>query len=150
MPRLPARPDIGHLKKQAKDLLAQARGGDPAAWARFDAALPAAARGRSSPGTLRLHDAQSCLAREYGCASWAELGHVVAARRARADDPAAAAAGRAEHATIEHPEGDPPRVGNGRAALRAASQRRGPPPRSASRGAASLPQPPPPVRRRPG
>ena len=36
---------------------------------------------------LRLHDAQSCVAREYGFASWADLQGFVAVRRAQADDP---------------------------------------------------------------
>ena len=73
---LPHRPDIGHLKKQAKELLALCRGNDPAATARFREALPAAA-GKSDATIaalgLRLHDAQSCIAREYGFASWADL-----------------------------------------------------------------------------
>lgn len=91
MTRLPARPDLGHLKKQAKDLLSLYRGGDPVAIERFRAFLPAAA-GQSDPAiaqmALRLHDAQSCVAREYGFASWADLQGFVLARRAQADDPA--------------------------------------------------------------
>jgi hypothetical protein len=83
MPRLPHRPNLDHLKKQAKDLLALYRKGDAAALARFRAALPAAAaksdEAIASLG-LRLHDAQSCLAREYGFASWADLKSFVAAR----------------------------------------------------------------------
>lgn len=88
--RLPARPDIGHLKKQAKDLLALYRSNDAAALQRFRTALPAAA-GKSDTTLaaqgLRLHDAQSCVAREYGFASWADLQGFVVARRAQADDP---------------------------------------------------------------
>ncbi|HIV72541.1 MAG TPA: hypothetical protein H9903_16515 [Candidatus Aquabacterium excrementipullorum] len=91
MKRLPARPDLGHLKKQAKALLSQYRDGEPAAMARFRAFLPAAA-GQSDLAitqmALRLHDAQSCLAREYGFVSWADLQGFVSARRAHADDPA--------------------------------------------------------------
>ncbi len=92
--RLPARPDIGHLKKQAKDLLARYRTHtDPTAFERFRAALPAAA-GKSDATLaaqgLRLHDAQSCIAREYGFASWADLQGFVTARRAVMDDPARA------------------------------------------------------------
>lgn len=97
--RLPARPDIGHLKKQAKDLLALYRSNDstttePTAFERFRAALPAAA-GKDDATLaaqgLRLHDAQSCIAREYGFASWADLQGFVAARRALLDgDPARA------------------------------------------------------------
>ncbi|RSZ37230.1 MULTISPECIES: ankyrin repeat domain-containing protein [unclassified Variovorax] len=93
MKRMPARPDQGHLKKQAKELLALHRSNDPAATARFRDALPAAA-GRSDAEIaalrLRLHDAQSCLAREYGFASWADLQGFVLARRSQAEDPAKA------------------------------------------------------------
>lgn len=93
MKRLPARADIGHLKKQAKELLALYRSADPGAMHRFREALPAAA-GRSDAALvalgLRLHDAQSCIAREYGFASWAELQGLVLARREQADDPAQA------------------------------------------------------------
>jgi len=88
--RLPARPDIGHLKKQAKDLLALYRSNDAAALERFRAALPAAAGKSNATLTaqgLRLHDAQSCIAREYGFASWADLQGFAIARRAQADDP---------------------------------------------------------------
>lgn len=92
--RLPARPDIGHLKKQAKDLLASYRSNDTAAFRRFRTALPAATGqddATLAAQGLRLHDAQSCIAREYGFASWAELQAFVAARRAVLDgDPAQA------------------------------------------------------------
>lgn len=93
MKRLPARPDMGHLKKQAKELLALYRDGDPGAIERFRASLPAAA-GRPNPAitqmALRLHDAQSCVAREYGFASWVDLQGFVLARRAHTEDPAKA------------------------------------------------------------
>ena len=84
MKRLPPRPDLGHLKKQAKTLLAEARAGDAAALARLvPLALPA--------GTdLRLHHAQWCLAREHGFASWPQFQAFVLARCALADDPARA------------------------------------------------------------
>ena len=93
MKRMPARPDLGHLKKQAKELLALYRSNDPAATARFREALPAAASKSDSAIAalgLRLHDAQSCIAREYGFPSWADLQGFVLARRAHADDPAKA------------------------------------------------------------
>ncbi|ADU38776.1 ankyrin repeat domain-containing protein [Variovorax paradoxus] len=93
MKRIPARPDLGHLKKQAKELLASYRRGDPAAFSRFRDALPAAAR-KDDPAIaalgLRLHDAQSCLAREYGFMSWVDLQGFVLARIAQANDPARA------------------------------------------------------------
>lgn len=90
MKRIPPRPDLGHLKKQAKDLLASYRNGEPEVLARFRAALPAAA-GRADKAVaamdLRLHDAQSCLAREHGFASWSDFQGFVLARRALVDDP---------------------------------------------------------------
>jgi hypothetical protein len=90
MKRIPPRPDIGQLKKQAKELLALHRRGDSAAMQRFRESLPAA-RGKDDEGllaqSLRLHDAQSCVAREYGFPSWTDLQLFVLARRALADDP---------------------------------------------------------------
>ena len=50
--QLPARPNLEHLKKQAKDLLEHLRRGDP---------------------SVQLADAQHALAREYGFASWPRL-----------------------------------------------------------------------------
>lgn len=74
-PQLPARPDLGQLKRQAKELLAASRAGDPVALARFRA-LPAFAEVteqslRTTP--LALHDAQSVIARELGYRSWNAL-----------------------------------------------------------------------------
>ncbi|MGS0893867.1 ankyrin repeat domain-containing protein [Burkholderia stagnalis] len=69
-----AHPD--HLKKQAKTLLRLYRQGDAQALARFARFLPAAANRTPDQIValgLRLHDAQSCIAREYGFASWADL-----------------------------------------------------------------------------
>ncbi len=91
MKRLPDRPHLDQLKKQAKDLLAAYKSGDPAAFARFREALPAAAaRDDHDIGNLalRLHDAQSCVAREYGFTSWRELSSFVVARRAYSADHA--------------------------------------------------------------
>lgn len=92
MKPLPTRPDIDHLKRQAKDLLADFRRGDPEAVARFRGALPYAA-GRDPDAAagleLRLHDAQSCIAREYGFESWADLRAFVEASRSQGSDPAA-------------------------------------------------------------
>jgi Lon protease-like protein len=73
---LPARPNLEHLKSQAKDLLRAFRRKERAALERFQAALPAV-RGvdleRLSTLELALHDAQSVIAREYGFDSFAEL-----------------------------------------------------------------------------
>ena len=63
MADLPARPDLGQLRHQARDLLRAAQGGDPDAVARIDAVS----------GRLILSSAQLALAREYGFASWARL-----------------------------------------------------------------------------
>ncbi len=93
MKRIPPRPDLGHLKKQAKALLSSYRHRDAAAIARFRAHLPAAA-GKSDAAIvamdLRLHDAQSCIAREYGFVSWTDLQVFVLARQAAVADPAKA------------------------------------------------------------
>ena len=78
--RSPDRSNLDHLKKQAKDLIRLYRSRDAAAMARFRNALPAAA-GRNdediSSAQFRLHDAQSCIAREHGFASWSDLKHYV-------------------------------------------------------------------------
>jgi hypothetical protein len=77
---LPDRLNLDHLKKQAKQLLRLYRSRDAAAMARFRGALPAAADAGDdallSLG-LRLHDAQSCIAREHGFASWPDLKRYV-------------------------------------------------------------------------
>jgi len=86
MKRLPFRPHLEHLRKQAKDLLALYRRNDPDANARIREALPAA-RGKADAEIaglgLRLHDMQSCLAREYGFRSWADLRSFVEASAVR-------------------------------------------------------------------
>jgi ankyrin repeat protein len=88
VPALPSRPNLDHLKKQAKDLLRLYEARDPRAFERLRASLPAArdthdaalaARG------LRLHDMQSCVAREYGFPSWDALRAYV--EHGRTDDP---------------------------------------------------------------
>jgi hypothetical protein len=77
---LPDRLNLDHLKKQAKQLIRLYRSRDAAAMARFRSALPATA-GLSDEGIssqqLRLHDAQSCIAREHGFASWVDLKRYV-------------------------------------------------------------------------
>ena len=80
MDRSRDRLNLDHLKKQAKELIRLYRSRDPAAMMRFRRALPAAA-GRSdqeiSALQFRLHDAQSCIAREHGFASWPDLKRYV-------------------------------------------------------------------------
>src|SRR5438034_3498796 len=77
---LPDRLNLDHLKKQAKQLIRLYRSRDAAAMARFRSTLPATAdlsnEDLSSRG-LRLHDAQSCIAREHGFASWPDLKRYV-------------------------------------------------------------------------
>jgi hypothetical protein len=77
---LPNRLNLDHLKKQAKELIRLYRSRDQAAMARFRSTLPATAglsnEDLSSRG-LRLHDAQSCIAREHGFASWPDLKRYV-------------------------------------------------------------------------
>jgi len=85
---LPARPHPDHLKKQAKALLDGIRQGAPEALERIRLALPAAARldhAAIAAMGLRLHDAQSCIAREYGFGSWSQLKDYVALQAASAD-----------------------------------------------------------------
>src|SRR4051812_33420709 len=80
MSQLPPSPDLDHLRKQAKRLLRAARDGTSEALQRFATSLPAA---RDLPlaalaqHPLRLHDAQSVIAREHGFRSWTELKRYV-------------------------------------------------------------------------
>jgi ankyrin repeat protein len=74
--RLPARPNLEHLKHQAKDLLNNRRAGDPGTLQRirefhprFHGLVDSAIRA----GAYALSDAQLTIAREYGFASWARL-----------------------------------------------------------------------------
>lgn len=80
MKTLPASPDLSHLKKQAKHLLRDARSGQTPALQRFVDLLPAA-RGLDlatlTQRPLRLADAQSIVARDYGFKSWTELKRYV-------------------------------------------------------------------------
>jgi hypothetical protein len=76
MKKLPPKANLDHLKKQAKEFLRLCRNGNATAIARFVHHLPAAANRTDSEVIalqLRLHDAQSCIAREYGFSSWADL-----------------------------------------------------------------------------
>jgi Lon protease-like protein len=80
--QLPTKPNLEHLKSQAKDLLDAHRRSEPEAFTRIRAAVPAFAH-MSDEALARapfaLHDAQSAIAREYGVASWAELRAQVSA-----------------------------------------------------------------------
>lgn len=74
-PRLPERPNLEQLKRQAKDLLRAAKAGQNDALVRFRS-LPAFAHERDDKklaATVALHDAQSVVAREHGFPSWNAL-----------------------------------------------------------------------------
>ncbi len=76
MKQLPEVRHLSHLKKQAKELLRAYKENDPAAMERFLEFLPSAQGAtptQLAARELHLHDAQSCIAREYGFASWAAL-----------------------------------------------------------------------------
>jgi ankyrin repeat protein len=76
MKQLPPSPNISHLKKQAKELLRAYKRNEPEALSAFAGFLPSARRlsaEKIARRDLRLHDAQSCIAREYGFRSWSEL-----------------------------------------------------------------------------
>ncbi len=65
---LPERPDLGQLRRRAKELRDAARRGDAAALERFARHHPSA-----PPGTVSLAAAQLVVAREQGFASWPRL-----------------------------------------------------------------------------
>src|SRR5262249_19625468 len=66
--RLPPRPNLGQLRKQAKDLVEQYRSDDPAAIAEIQKFERS-----PDPSTFALNDAQRVLARAYGYESWPKL-----------------------------------------------------------------------------
>src|SRR5271154_2770668 len=76
---LPARPNLDHLKKQARLLLRGSLQAEPEAMDRFRKAQV-----QSSTAAPKLADAQHVIAREYGFENWANLkAHV----GALSDDP---------------------------------------------------------------
>ena len=110
---LPARPNLEHLKKQAKSLLDAAKARDREALGRF-AVLPSLS-GESAAeigaSDLALHDAQSVIAREHGFPSWNALREEVEVRALSFDAAegefircaTGGAAGRAERLLARHP-----------------------------------------------
>src|SRR4029078_12280555 len=79
---LPPRPNLDHLKKQAKALLDAAQKRDQHAFRPFTL-LPSCADTAPdavAAGDLALHDAQSVIAREHGFPSWNALREEVEAR----------------------------------------------------------------------
>ncbi len=83
MPQLPDRPDLDQLRRQARELLRAAQGGDPAALRRL----------RPVSDKVTLSTAQLALAREYGFPSWSRLAGEAERRRAALEDPERSAPG---------------------------------------------------------
>lgn len=79
---LHARPNLDHLKKQAKDLLERARNGDTEATAQFEAVAQPSSQRKPDYRLLTLASAQHVLARTYGFSSWALLKEEVLKRNA--------------------------------------------------------------------
>lgn len=73
---LPERPNVGQLRRLAKELRAAARAGDPGAVERVRKHLD------DDPSTVSLSAAQLVVAREHGFASWPRLTEELEARRA--------------------------------------------------------------------
>jgi hypothetical protein len=87
---LPSRPNLEHLKNQAKDLLKLHKSGDPEAVKRFQESHPQWSKATESAvrsATLTLSDAQVVIAREYGFASWPKLKEQVDAIALETGDP---------------------------------------------------------------
>ena len=77
---LPTRPNLEHLRRQAKTLLAQLKDGEPAAARAFIRYLPEAKKlsaVKVRAGGFRLADAQSVIARQTGFGSWPLLSRHV-------------------------------------------------------------------------
>jgi len=82
---LPARPNLEHLRTQAKQLLSDLRAGHAAAARTFIAHLPAAKKmtpAKVRNAGFRLADAQSAIARKSGFAAWPSLARHVEQLRA--------------------------------------------------------------------
>lgn len=100
---LPAKPNLEHLKKQAKELLHDFRQSKPDAIQRFRTFLD------STPSDAKLADAQQVIARDYGFTSWPKLKeHVESFTLTPAEQLAAAVrasnAQRVQRVLEEHPE----------------------------------------------
>jgi hypothetical protein len=77
--RLPSRPNLDRLKRQAKDLLSERKAGTPQACQRIREFHPqhaGASDDAIKTAKFSLSDSQLTLAREYGFASWARLANV--------------------------------------------------------------------------
>ncbi len=78
---LSVRPDLAQYKRQAKELLREAKGGEPDALLRFKSYHPRFSEGMA----LKLHDAQWVLAREHQFPSWRAMQNQIAAVNASGD-----------------------------------------------------------------
>src|SRR5579875_3421398 len=102
MPTLPGNPNLDQLRRQAKELVRDARAGDRGAVARI----------RAVSGEIALAGAQLAIAREYGMASWPALRAEVQARTRSLEETVEAflaasvgyRVGRAARLLDEHPE----------------------------------------------
>jgi hypothetical protein len=84
--RLPVRPNLEQLHRQAKEFLDALHAGEANAVAEFRRHHP----GGTDPASARLSDAQLALARSYDASSWTRLAHAVRLAEAIwADDDAA-------------------------------------------------------------
>jgi ankyrin repeat protein len=93
---LPATPDLGHLKKQAKQLLHEVRAQHPDALQTILAFHP-------RPGEFAsLRDAQLALARRYGFADWDQLRNEVELRQLRTGTLAEQAERLINHACLRY------------------------------------------------
>jgi ankyrin repeat protein len=87
--RLPDHPNFEYLKKQAKELLRLYKNKDISAFERFRRSLPVAHGkddGAIAALNLKLRDAQSTIAREYGLPTWRNLRNNVDWRNSRNSD----------------------------------------------------------------
>lgn len=83
--KLPPRPNLDHLRRQAKSLLAALAAKEPAAIETFREHLPAARKMSDAQivkAGFRLADAQSAIARQTGFANWPQLARHVEQLRA--------------------------------------------------------------------
>ena len=86
---LPSRPNLAHLKREAKTLLAAIRAGEEEPLKQLRALFPAV-----TAETAKLSEVQTWLAREYGFPSWTALGNVVEKRASQIRAKAARFAAR--------------------------------------------------------
>lgn len=80
MARLPEQPNFDQLRKEAEELFRAYETRHPQAFDRFRTSLPST-KGKDDAAIaameLKLHDAQSCIAREYGLPTWQNLRNYV-------------------------------------------------------------------------